>query len=82
MLNITTDTSEWIYKTFLNMPNDEFAMELKTLNTALDLYLTGEGNLVDSFVREYLDDLFEIARDALVSRYVCEQLDGLKKEEV
>ena len=67
---ITTDTKGWIYRTFCAMSDNELAIHLKAIDTALDLFMTDEGGLINSFVREYLDDLLMIAKDALVTRFV------------
>ena len=71
---ITTSTKEWVFDLFLKMPDDEFALEMDALNSALRLYLSGIDVLVDSFVQEYLDDVSEIARDALVARFLTDHL--------
>lgn len=67
---VTMDTKEWIFSAFIKMSDSEFSYELSALMTALNLYLTGNECLVDSFVREYLDTMYDIARDALVYRYL------------
>ena len=68
---ITTDTTEWITEVFSKMTPFEFAYELLALRSALNLYLKGNGDLVDSFVREYLDSVYDIAKDVLVGRYLA-----------
>lgn len=67
---VTTTTREWAFETFCNMTELEFAEELTALKAVRDEYLKGSEILVDSFIREYLDDMYDIARDALVYRFM------------
>ena len=70
---VTTATRDWVFGVYCNMDDCEFAEELAALKTARDEYLSGSEKLVNSFVREYLDDMYDIARDALVYRFMHTQ---------
>lgn len=63
---ITTDTKDWAFATFAHMPKEEFSMELDTLISARKVYM--QNAMVDSFVFEYLDSVYEIMRDVLVCK--------------
>lgn len=67
---ISTDTREWVYEVFCKMSDNEFATELCALESARANYLRGGDGLHDSFVLEYLDSVYEIARDFLVDRCI------------
>lgn len=63
---ITTDTREWAFSTFAHMPKEELSNELKTLVSARNVYM--HDDMVDSFVFEYLDSVYDIVRDVLVCK--------------
>ncbi|MEY8224241.1 hypothetical protein AALA46_27690 [Enterocloster aldenensis] len=65
---ITTDTKDWAFATFAHMSKEEFSMELKILVSVRNLYLYDR--MVDSFVFEYLDSVYDIARDVLVCKCI------------
>lgn len=67
---ITTDTEDWVYKVFCKMSDSEFATELNALKSARSNYLHGGDGLVNSIVFEYLDNVYEIARDSLCTRFL------------
>lgn len=73
MSYITTHSDDWFFGAFSSMSNNEFATELCALNDSLDLYLSGDDVLANSFVREYLDEVFDIAKDALVAKFIQSQ---------
>lgn len=69
MVYSATDTEkEWMFSIFAQMPKDVFIEELSALRSAYDLYFIGSTKLVDSFVLEYISDVYEIIRDVLVCR--------------
>ena len=57
----------------LHMPERDFANELAALKSARALYLKGNDELVYSPVFEYLDDVWEVIRDSLVTRFLNSQ---------
>ena len=66
---IVMDTRDWAFSMFARMPNDEFSNELKTLVSARNVYM--HNDVVDSFVFEYLDTVYDIMRDVLVCKALC-----------
>lgn len=70
MSHIPEKERDWIFSVFYNMPDDELAKELRTVKSALGLYLGEDFDIYNSFVCEYLEELFEIERDALVLRFI------------
>lgn len=65
---ITTDSKDWVFSTFLHMPKEEFSKELETLVSARNIYQ--HNRMVNSFVFEYLDSVYDIARDVLVCKCI------------
>lgn len=66
---ISTNTEEWVFSTFFHMPKEEFLKELEVLVSARKVYM--QNAMVDSFVFEYLDTVYEIVRDVLVCKILC-----------
>ena len=60
---ISTDTRSWVYGVFCKMSDDE---------SSRTNYLRGSDGLHNSFVLEYLDSVYEIARDFLVDRCIVQ----------
>ena len=69
---ISTDTRSWVYGVFCKMSDDEFVTELRALESSRTNYLRGSDGLHNSFVLEYLDSVYEIARDFLVDRCIVQ----------
>lgn len=67
---ITTVTEEWLSNMFLNMTDLEFFNELSAMRNARDSYLCGDGDPINSFVFEFIDNVYDIARDSLVARFI------------
>lgn len=63
---ISSITEEWVFKLFSDMPNEEFTKYLQVLYSARRIYF--DSDLVESFVFEYLDSVYEIMRDVLVCK--------------
>lgn len=57
-----------LFHYLISMPEDQFVNELSSLCGAYFLYLRDE--MVDSFVFEYLDSVYEVFRDALVYKHL------------
>lgn len=71
---ISTYTKDWVYGIFCHMTDAEFSKELAVICAARDLYLSGDNDLVNSFVLEYLDQVRDIALDSLITRYLRENM--------
>lgn len=67
---ITTVTEEWLSDVFLNMTDLELFNELSAMRNARDFYLCGDGDPINSFVFEFIDNVYDIARDSLVTRFI------------
>lgn len=63
---ISSITEEWVFKLFSDMPNEEFTKYLQVLYSARRIYF--DSDLVESFVFEYLDSVYEIMCDVLVCK--------------
>lgn len=67
---ITTVTGEWLSDVFLKMTDSELSSELSAMRNARDFYLCGHGDPINSFVFEFIDNVYDIARDILVLRFI------------
>ncbi len=70
---ITSYADSWLYRIYCAMSDRDFANELVALKSARALYLKGNDDLAYSPVFEYLDDVWEVVRDSLVTRFLNSQ---------
>lgn len=63
---LSRQTREEAFTEFAHMPTADFNKELQAILEARSLYMNS--HLIDSSVFSYLDDMFDIIRDALVYR--------------
>ena len=67
---ISTDTRQFAFSVFCKMSEKDLVKELTALKSTIDGYGVNGEVLIDSFVFEYLNNVFDIAKDALVYRFV------------
>lgn len=67
---ITSVTKEGAFHEFYNMPDDLLAVEIMGMKDVLNSLVEIDARLLDSYSFCYVAEVLEIAKDALISRFI------------